>query len=93
MASEPEDAFAPTLESILRRLEARAVVVGHTPLADGRITPRFGGRVVLIDTGMLGGEFYAKGTASALEMQGETLTAIYGDGRRVPITVPALATK
>ena len=93
MASEPEAEFAPTLTSILERLKARAVVIGHTPIADARITTRFGGRVVLIDTGMLNGEFYPKGVASALEMRGEALAAIYEDGRRMPITAPALATK
>jgi hypothetical protein len=81
------------LDSILRRLGARAVVIGHTPIAGGQTTTRFGGRVVLIDTGMLGGEFYPRGAASALEMRGETLTAIYEDSRRVPITAPALATR
>ena len=93
MASEPETDFTPMLGSILQRFGARAVVVGHTPLADARITTRFGGRVVLIDTGMLGGENYPKGMASALEIRGDALTAIYADGRRVPITAPGLATK
>jgi len=93
MASDPETEFAPKLDGILQRLNARAVVVGHTPLADARITTRFGGRVVLIDTGMLGGESYPKGSPSALEMRGDALTAIYADGRRVPVTAPALATK
>ena len=93
MASEPETEFTPMLTSILQRLGARAVVVGHTPLADARITTRFGGRVMLIDTGMLNGEFYPKGIASALEMRGDALTAIYADGRRVPITAPSPATK
>ena len=93
LASEPEATFEPTLDSILRRLDARAVVIGHTPVADGQITTRFGGRVVLIDTGMLRGEFYPRGVASALEMRGQALAAIYEDGRRVPITAPALATR
>jgi hypothetical protein len=96
MASDPEEAFEPTLTSILRRLDARAVVIGHTPVASGQVTTRFGGRVVLIDTGMLNGEFYPKGVASALEMRGNTMTAIYEDGRRVPITaspLPSAATK
>jgi hypothetical protein len=92
MASEPEATFEPTLDSILKRIDARAVVIGHTPIAGGKIATRFGGRVVMIDTGMLGGESYPGGAASALEMRGETLTAIYEDGRREPITAP-LATK
>ena len=38
-----------------------------------------GGRAALIDTGM-NTQFY-KGRASALEIEGEKLTAIYDDGR------------
>ena len=93
MASEPEDKFEPMLDSILKRLDARAVVIGHTPVSDGQITTRFGGRVVLIDTGMLGGEHYPRGVASALEARDGALAAIYEDGRRVTITAPPVATK
>ena len=91
MASEPEATFEPMLDSILRRLGARAVVIGHTPIPGGQITTRFGGRVVMIDTGMLGGEFFKTGAASALETRDGALAAIYEDGRRVAITAPALA--
>ena len=93
MASEPEATFEPMLDSILKRLDAKAVVVGHTPIPSGQITTRFGGRVVMIDTGMLGGESYPKGVASALEARGGALAAIYEDGRRMAITAPQLATK
>jgi hypothetical protein len=93
MASEPEASFEPMLDSILKRFNVRAVVIGHTPVATGQITTRFNGRVVLIDTGMLNGEFFPKGAPSALEMQGTTLAAVYEDGRRVPLTAPSLATK
>ena len=89
MAVEPESEFAATLETILQRLGARAVVIGHTPVADGRITPRFGGKVVLIDTGMLGGEHYPRGVPSALEIPDGTITAIYGT-RRERIETPPL---
>jgi hypothetical protein len=96
LADQPEDTFGPTLEAILERLQARAVVIGHTPTLKG-VRTRFGGRVVLIDTGMLDGAFYPGGQPSALEVRGETLTAIYLNGRREPIaarlpapgTVPA----
>ena len=50
----------------------------------GKITPRLGGRVILIDTGMVNGEFYPGGVASALELQGDKATAIYLD-RREPL--------
>jgi hypothetical protein len=93
MASEPEATFEPMLDSILRRLDARAVVIGHTPIPTGQITTRFGGRVVLIDTGMLGGEFFPKGAASALEARDGALAAIYEDGRRMTITAPPVATR
>jgi len=62
-------------------------------MASGRITPRFDGRVVVIDTGMLGGEFYPQGAPSALEMRDGALSAIYEDGRRMTITAPPLATR
>ena len=89
LANEPEDTFAPTLETILQRLQARAIVVGHTP-TDGRIRTRFGGRVVQIDTGMLNGTFFPGGVPSALEVKGEAMAAIYLD-RREPLATPLLA--
>jgi hypothetical protein len=90
LAQQPEEAFEPTLASILERLRARAIVVGHTPVLPGRIAPRFGGRVVQIDTGMLDGDFYPKGAPAALEFRGDAATAIYLD-RREPLPLPALA--
>jgi len=89
LAAEPEEAFGATFETILQRLGARAIVVGHTPAGDARIRTRFAGRVILIDTGMLNGEFYPGGAPSALELRGDTFTAIYAD-RREPIAAPAL---
>jgi hypothetical protein len=52
LAQEPEETFTPTLDAILARTGARAVVIGHTPVSGGKIQTRFGGRVLLIDTGM-----------------------------------------
>ena len=40
------------------------------------------GRIVQIDTGMLDGTFFPGGRASALEIAGDTWTAIYQDGRQ-----------
>jgi hypothetical protein len=89
LASEPESSLAPTVDVILERMKARAIVIGHTTVA-GKLTPRLGGRVILIDTGMVNGEFYPGGVASALELQGDKATAIYLD-RREPLVVPNLA--
>ncbi len=69
------------LEGVLAGLGARAIVVGHTVMTDNRIQLRENGRVIGIDTGMLAGEFYPNGVASALEIKDGVATAIY-IGRR-----------
>jgi hypothetical protein len=79
LATEPEEALGSALAATLQRLEARAMVIGHTTVLPGRIAVRFGGKVMQIDTGMLDGEFYPGGVASALEIRGENVTAIYLD--------------
>ncbi|MGH9792999.1 MAG: metallophosphoesterase [Candidatus Acidiferrales bacterium] len=78
----------PLAEQILAKFGATAVVVGHTPLSDGRIKARFGGRVFLIDTGMLS-SYYTGGRPSALEISGGTFTAVYLDQRIVVHPVPS----
>jgi hypothetical protein len=88
LVTEPEDMFQATLATILERMEARTIVVGHTTIP-GEITARFGGRVLTIDAGMLAGDFYPGGTAAALELVGGNVTALYMGGRRVPLPVPA----
>ena len=67
---------------ILAKQQARAIVVGHTVAQSGRITTRFGGKVIAIDTGMQPA-YVPAGRASALEIRRETLTAIYADSRDV----------
>jgi hypothetical protein len=91
LALEPEEEVAPVLPSILEQMKARAVVIGHSTVLPGRIVTRVDGRVILIDTGMVAGEFYKGGVSSALEWRGNTLTAIYLD-RREPLSAPALQT-
>ena len=41
------------LQHSLQRLSVRRVVVGHTPTRTRRVSSRFGGNVVMLDTGML----------------------------------------
>jgi hypothetical protein len=85
LAQEP-DTFAPQIDDILTRQAARAIVIGHTVTPTGRVTPRFGGRVIQIDTGMQ--PAYAQGgRASALEIVRDEGTAIYVD-RRDPVALP-----
>jgi hypothetical protein len=88
LATEPESEFAPTFATILERVQARAFVIGHTP-TPGKMVTRFGGRVIQIDSGMLNETFFPGGVPSALEIQGDTFTAVYV-GRREPIAAPAL---
>lgn len=68
---------AVNVEKLLARHQARRFVVGHTIPSDPRhVLPRFGGKVVLIDTGMVRG-YPLSGRPSALQISGDTLTAIY----------------
>jgi hypothetical protein len=83
LAREEEQTFAPEVDKILEAVGARAIVIGHTVTETGRILPRFDGRVVQIDTGMLS-SVYKGGRPSALEIVGDQWTAIYEDGR-VPL--------
>jgi Calcineurin-like phosphoesterase len=68
--------------ALLSRFGVKRFVIGHTPSLPGKITPHFGGRVIPIDTGMLS-SFFKSGRASALEIQGGRLTAIYTTEREV----------
>jgi hypothetical protein len=83
-ATLPDDPAGAPFAALLERYGAKRFVAGHTPQQDGRIKVRYGGRVILIDTGMLAAVF--KGRASALEIDGEKLTAVYADGSG-PITL------
>lgn len=71
-------ATLPQVEALLKRFGAARFVVGHTVEQSGRITGRFDGRVLFIDTGMV----FPGGRASALELQDGKATAIYADGRQ-----------
>ena len=66
-------------------------MVGHTVDDAGRITTRFGGRVIQIDTGMQPA-YVQDGRASALEIARGEATAIYVD-RRDPIALPKRASE
>jgi len=71
----------PKVDALLERFKAARFVTGHTPTING-IRSRFDQRVFLIDTGMLSSRFTG-GRASALEIAGDTVTAIYPTGREV----------
>lgn len=70
---------------LVAALGVRAIVVGHTPQVFG-MRARFGGRIFLIDTGMLT-EVYG-GTAMALEILGNEFYLVRADGDRVRLPTP-----
>ena len=79
--ASPDDEPLPGFDGLLTRLGVRRFVTGHTPqLPGGKITSRWGGKAILIDTGMLSSH-YKGGQPSALEIQQGRLTAIYANGR------------
>jgi hypothetical protein len=81
----PEAETAAKVIAFLDKSNTKRIVVGHTPSRDGRITARFGGRVLLIDTGMLTSVY--NGKPAALEIHGNDLRAIYPDGE-MRLSVP-----
>jgi hypothetical protein len=74
------------IDEILDGLGVRYMVVGHTVQGSGRIRVRFGGRVFLIDTGMLA-EVYA-GRPSALVFSHGGVTAVYPDETHELLSAP-----
>lgn len=76
----------PAIAQFLARHGAERFVVGHTPQLPGRVTARFGGRVILADTGMLT-TYYRGGRAAAVEIHHGRVTAIY-PGAREPLPSP-----
>ena len=75
LARGDEAAVRPALDSVLAHYEAAMIVLGHTPDLNA-ITPRFGGQVVIIDTGI---SAYYGGHLASLLIEDGTATAIHGD--------------
>jgi hypothetical protein len=67
------------ISAVLAKLKAKRLVTGHTVQQTRRITERFGGRLFLIDTGMLGGRYFPSGRASALEIVADATRPLYLD--------------
>ena len=87
-AAASEASLREPVAAFLTRNKLQRVVVAHTPQQTRRITTRLGGSVILIDTGMLASAY--QGRASALEIVGEQLSAIYADGTLPLTTSPQL---
>jgi hypothetical protein len=70
-----EATSAPQVFGFLDSMKLARIVVGHTVTPTRKVTLRYGGRVVLIDTGMLTRAY--QGTPAALDLTGGALKAIY----------------
>ena len=77
LARGDEAAERPALDSVLAHFDAEMIVLGHTPDLNA-ITPRFGGQVVIIDTGI---SAYYGGHLASLLIENGSATAIHGDHR------------
>ena len=89
LGTEPEAKLDASFTAMLGRLKVRYVVAGHSVVASKEVTARFGSRVFLIDTGMLG-EAYA-GRASALEVLDGRFMAHRVDEMPKPLPPPPAA--
>ena len=92
-ATASDDTLRAPVAAMLARSGVQRLVVAHSPLQARRIQARLDGSVLLIDTGMLASTY--QGRASALEIVGDRLTAIYDDGRVpiAPATSPAIVAR
>jgi Calcineurin-like phosphoesterase len=87
-----EQTDAAQVDKILKAFKVNHIVVGHTVQKSGTIRARFGGKIFLIDTGMLS-SYYPGGKASALVIQGDgTFIAMYTDGQ-VTLVEPAKSSR
>ena len=66
------------LSQLIAALNVKRVIAAHTPQPEGEIRRRFGGKVFLIDTGMLS-SYYPGGKSSALDISNTGIRAIYLD--------------
>jgi hypothetical protein len=87
-AAAPEASLREPVAAFLSRNKIQRIVVAHTPQQTRRVTMRLAGSVVLIDTGMLASAY--QGRASALEIAGNQLSAIYADGKIPLAATPPL---
>jgi len=69
----------PNLDRLTQAFRVKRIVVGHTVQAKAEVRPRFSGKAILIDTGMLA-SYFKGGRASALEITGDRIRAIYTAG-------------
>ncbi|MCB1672793.1 MAG: metallophosphoesterase [Gammaproteobacteria bacterium] len=96
LATNSDEAEASHVEAVLQHFDVDYIVIGHTP-GLGTIVPRFGGKVLVIDSGISG---YYGGHLSSLTIEdgglfntqeGERLQIPVGDDDPVPYFEAAAA--
>jgi len=82
LAMWPEDEHDAEVRELLEAQGIKHIVVGHTVQLDRAIRTRFGGAVILADTGMLTTRY--NGRPSAVEIEDGRFTAVYvGETRQL----------
>ncbi len=82
LAQGDEAQLAPVVDQILKHFDADRIVIGHT-YSDGAITPRFGGKVILIDVGL--SRVYDRVQLGCLEIDRNHAYALHrGHGLELP---------
>ena len=82
LAMNSETTESAHVEALLSTYGVKHVIVGHTPEL-GVITPRFGGKVIITDTGM--SAYYGTHKASMLVENGEAFAL--QDGEKIALTI------
>jgi hypothetical protein len=80
LASEDEAIEATHVDRVLSAFDVDHIVIGHTP-GMGTIVPRFGNKVIIIDTGLSN---YYGGHLASLLVEGEELFTLQA-GEQVPL--------
>ena len=75
MAAASEQQLGETVDAILDRYQVGHVVIGHTP-TEGAVASRFGGKVLVIDTGI--GAYYGSHAAYLEILPGKLLAGYLG---------------
>jgi TPR repeat protein len=75
LATGNQEELAPLVDELLKNFDVDRIVIGHS-YAQAAITPRFGGKVVLIDIG-LSRVYDNVGKLGCLEIEGDRVVAIH----------------
>jgi hypothetical protein len=85
-AHNPEYDEAPIVDQALDALSADRLVIGHTVTSNNRVTSRFGGKVLRLDTGM-NRQVYG-GYSAALTFEDDAIQVVYPDEGLVAEPLP-----